>query len=46
MLRLYKEQEYDREEVFAKDEDQISAEADLNHLPQSKRSLAGDGRRT
>jgi hypothetical protein len=33
-------------EVFAKDENQISAEADVNHVPQSKRSLAGDGRRT
>jgi hypothetical protein len=33
-------------EVFAKDENQISAETDVNNLPQSKRSLAGDGHRT
>src|SRR5438309_12009543 len=31
-------------EVLAKDENQISAEADVNYLPKSKRSLAGNGR--
>src|SRR5205807_1160576 len=31
-------------EALAKDENQISAEADVNYLPKSKRSLAGNGR--
>jgi len=47
MLRPYKDQKNTTEkESLAKDENQVSAEADVNHVPQSKRSLAGDGRRT
>jgi len=45
MLRHYKEQEnVTSKAALAKDENQISAEADVNYLPKSKRSLAGNGR--